>query len=68
MLRERGSVQNGKEIISSRQFMIITLLASIGTAILISPASVTSEAKQDAWIAAIISVVLSLLLIKLLLL
>ncbi|TQR28653.1 hypothetical protein C7Y47_20370 [Lysinibacillus sphaericus] len=54
-----------KEIISSRQFMIITLLASIGTAILISPASVASEAKQDAWIAAIISVVLSLLLIKL---
>ncbi|MFJ6208831.1 endospore germination permease [Lysinibacillus sp. NPDC092081] len=54
-----------KEIISSRQFMIITLLSSIGTAILISPASVTSETKQDAWIAAIISVVLSLLLIKL---
>ena len=54
-----------KEIISSRQFMIITLLCSIGTAILISPASVTSAAKQDAWIAAIISVVLSLLLIKL---
>ncbi|MGE7694550.1 endospore germination permease [Lysinibacillus sp. NPDC094177] len=54
-----------KEIISSRQFMIITLLSSIGTAILISPASVTSEAKQDAWIAAIISVVISLLLIKL---
>ncbi|WP_082337591.1 endospore germination permease [Lysinibacillus sp. FJAT-14745] len=54
-----------KEIISSRQFMIITLLSSIGTAILISPASVTSEAKQDAWIAAIISVVLSLLIIKL---
>ncbi|MFF2796639.1 endospore germination permease [Lysinibacillus xylanilyticus] len=54
-----------KEIISSRQFMIITLLCSIGTAILISPASVTSEAKQDAWISSIISVVLSLLLIKL---
>ncbi|MGE7128913.1 GerAB/ArcD/ProY family transporter, partial [Lysinibacillus xylanilyticus] len=54
-----------KEIISSRQFMIITLLSSIGTAILISPASVTKEAKQDAWIVAIISVVLSLLLIKL---
>ncbi|QPQ30737.1 GerAB/ArcD/ProY family transporter [Lysinibacillus sp. JNUCC 51] len=54
-----------KEIISSRQFMIITLLCSIGTAILISPASVTSVAKQDAWIAAIISAVLSLLLIKL---
>ncbi|MGE7926632.1 endospore germination permease, partial [Lysinibacillus xylanilyticus] len=54
-----------KEIISSRQFMIITLLFSIGTAILILPASVTSEAKQDAWIAAIIGVVLSLLIIKL---
>ncbi|MEY9970769.1 spore germination protein KB [Lysinibacillus sp. RC46] len=54
-----------KEIISSRQFMIITLLFSIGTAILILPASVTIEAKQDAWIAAIIGVVLSLPLIKL---
>ncbi|MFJ7980034.1 endospore germination permease [Lysinibacillus xylanilyticus] len=54
-----------KEIISSRQFMIITLLFSIGTAILILPASVASEAKQDAWIAAIIGVVLSLPIIKL---
>ncbi|PJO44617.1 GerAB/ArcD/ProY family transporter [Lysinibacillus xylanilyticus] len=54
-----------KEIISSRQFMIITLLFSIGTAILFLPASVTIEAKQDAWIAAIIGVVLSLPLIKL---
>ncbi|MFJ7887185.1 endospore germination permease [Lysinibacillus xylanilyticus] len=54
-----------KEIISSRQFMIITLLFSIGTAILILPAGVTIEAKQDAWIAAIIGVVLSLPVIKL---
>jgi len=54
-----------KEIISSRQFMIITLLFSIGTAILIIPASVTSEAKQDAWIAAIIGVVISLPIVKL---
>jgi len=54
-----------KEIISSRQFMIITLLFSIGTAILIIPASVTSEAKQDAWIAAIIGVVISLPILKL---
>jgi len=65
MLRERGSVHMEKEIISSRQFMIITLLFSIGTAILFLPASVTIEAKQDAWIAAIIGVVLSLPLIKL---
>ncbi|SKB82542.1 spore germination protein KB [Lysinibacillus sp. AC-3] len=54
-----------KEIISSRQFMIITLLFSIGTAILIIPASVASEAKQDAWIAAIIGVVISLPILKL---
>ncbi|MEY9977402.1 endospore germination permease [Lysinibacillus sp. RC79] len=54
-----------KEIISSRQFMIITLLFSVGTAILIIPASVTSEAKQDAWIAAIIGVVISLPIVKL---
>lgn len=54
-----------KEIISSRQFMIITLLFSIGTAILIIPASVASEAKQDAWIAAIIGVVISLPIVKL---
>ena len=55
-----------KEIISSKQFMIITLLFSIGTAILIIPASITSAAKQDAWIAAIIGVVLSLPVVKLL--
>ncbi|MGE7673086.1 endospore germination permease [Lysinibacillus sp. NPDC094403] len=54
-----------KEIISSRQFMIITLLFSIGTTILIIPASLTSEAKQDAWISAIIGVVLSFPVIKL---
>ncbi len=54
-----------KEIISSRQFMIITLLFSIGTAILIIPASVASEAKQDAWIAAIIGVIISLPIVKL---
>ncbi len=54
-----------KEIISSRQFMIITFLFSIGTTILIVPATITNEAKQDAWIAAIMGVILSLLLVKL---
>jgi len=54
-----------KEIISSRQFMIITLLFSIGTAILVIPASIASEAKQDAWIAAIIGVAISFILVKL---
>ncbi|WP_025116316.1 endospore germination permease [Lysinibacillus fusiformis] len=54
-----------KEIISSRQFTIITLLLSIGTAILIVPSSIASSSKQDAWIAASIGVVLSLLVVKL---
>lgn len=54
-----------KEIISSRQFTIITFLYSIGTAILIIPSSITGAAKQDAWIAACIGVVLSLLAVKL---
>ncbi len=54
-----------KEIISSRQFTIITLLYSIGTAILIIPASIAQDVKQDAWIVATVGVLLSLLLIKL---
>ena len=54
-----------KQIISARQFTIITLLFSIGTAILIIPASMAQDVKQDAWIAATIGVALSLLLVKL---
>lgn len=54
-----------KEIISSRQFTIVTFLYSIGTAILIIPASITSAAKQDAWIATSIGIILSLLVLKL---
>ncbi|WP_249661776.1 GerAB/ArcD/ProY family transporter, partial [Lysinibacillus fusiformis] len=54
-----------KEIILSRQFTIITFLYSIVTAILIIPSSITGAAKQDAWIAACIGVVLSLLAVKL---
>ncbi|AJK87727.1 MULTISPECIES: GerAB/ArcD/ProY family transporter [Lysinibacillus] len=54
-----------KEVISSRQFTIITFLLSIGTAILIIPSSIASSSKQDAWIAASIGVVISLLVVKL---
>ena len=54
-----------KEMISSRQFTIITILYSIGTAILIIPTSITNMAKQDAWIAASIGVILSLFIVKL---
>ncbi|MFJ5766430.1 endospore germination permease [Lysinibacillus sp. NPDC093210] len=54
-----------KQLISARQFTVITLLYSIGTAILIVPASITEKLSQDAWIGATIGVLLSFLLIKL---
>ncbi|QDQ02555.1 GerAB/ArcD/ProY family transporter [Lysinibacillus fusiformis] len=53
------------EIISARQFTIVVFLFSIGTSILIIPSMVTNANKQDAWIAAILGAVLSLLLVKL---
>ncbi len=53
------------EIISARQFTIIVFLFSIGTTILIIPATMANAVKQDAWISAIIGVILSLLLVKL---
>ncbi|MBK3494259.1 endospore germination permease [Viridibacillus sp. YIM B01967] len=55
----------GKQVISVRQFTIIVMLFSIGTAILIIPASISQEIKQDAWIAALLGVILSLLIVKL---
>ncbi|MGN4124989.1 GerAB/ArcD/ProY family transporter [Lysinibacillus sphaericus] len=54
-----------EEIISARQFTIIVFLFSIGTTILIIPATMTNAVKQDAWISAILGVILSLLLVKL---
>lgn len=54
-----------KQYISSRQFTIIVLFYSIGTSILIIPASITKDVKQDAWIVAIVGIILSLLIIML---
>ncbi|WP_337982307.1 GerAB/ArcD/ProY family transporter [Lysinibacillus sp. C5.1] len=54
-----------KQLLSARQFTIITLLHSIGTAILIVPASITKQLHQDAWIGATIGVLLSSLIVKL---
>ncbi|WP_342558734.1 endospore germination permease [Metasolibacillus sp. FSL K6-0083] len=56
---------SSKQMISTRQFTIITFLYSIGTSILIIPAYLAKLAKQDAWIAAIVGVLLSFLLIML---
>ncbi|MGE7914959.1 GerAB/ArcD/ProY family transporter [Lysinibacillus xylanilyticus] len=49
-----------KQLISSRQFTIIVILFTVGTSILIIPASIASEVKQDAWIVAIIGTLLSM--------
>ncbi|ALC85195.1 spore gernimation protein [Bacillus sp. FJAT-22090] len=54
-----------KFVISVRQFKIIVILFSIGTAILIIPGPIAEIVKQDAWITAILGVVISLLLVKL---
>ncbi|MEK5037112.1 GerAB/ArcD/ProY family transporter [Sporosarcina sp. FSL K6-3457] len=51
--------------ISVRQFTILVILFLIGSSILIVPGIIAQEAKQDAWIAAILGVVVALLLVKL---
>ncbi len=51
--------------ISVRQFRILVILFTIGTSILIVPATLAFEAKQDAWIAAILGVGMGLLVILL---
>jgi spore germination protein KB len=43
------------EKISARQFFILVLLFTIGSSVLIVPAGVVAEAKQDAWIAMILA-------------
>jgi len=53
---------SGKEKISSRQFVILVILFTVGTTILITPSGLTAEAKQDAWITVIIGTVEGLLL------
>ncbi len=42
--------------ISGRQFMILTILFTIGSAILVIPSGMAFVAKQDAWIAALVGV------------
>lgn len=51
--------------ISVRQFTILVFLYSVGTAVLVIPSGLAEEVKQDAWIAALISIGISLLLVKL---
>lgn len=53
------------EKISARQFGILVALYSIGTTILIVPAVLAEEAKQDAWIAALLGVGIGIFLVGL---
>jgi len=53
------------EKISARQFGILVALYSIGTTILIVPAVLAEEAKQDAWIAALLGVGIGIVLVGL---
>jgi spore germination protein KB len=52
-----------KEQISTSQFNILVILNTIGTTILIVPAGLATEAKQDAWIPSLLGVGLSLVVI-----
>ncbi|GLB61817.1 GerAB/ArcD/ProY family transporter [Cytobacillus sp. NCCP-133] len=54
-----------RQKISVRQFRVLVILFTIGTSILIVPSVLASEAKQDAWIAAILGMGFSLLVILL---
>ncbi|WP_332647513.1 GerAB/ArcD/ProY family transporter [Lysinibacillus sp. 54212] len=54
-----------EQVISSRQFTIMVLFYTVGTSILIIPASIALDVQQDAWIVALLGTMLSLLLVKL---
>ncbi|NOU75615.1 GerAB/ArcD/ProY family transporter [Paenibacillus sp. LMG 31458] len=53
----------GTDQISPRQLMIIVILYAIGTAILVIPASVAADAKQDAWMPQIVSIAMGVVLV-----
>lgn len=49
--------------ISVRQFAVLVIIYTIGTTILVIPSGLAADAKQDAWLAAIIGVGLNLLVV-----
>lgn len=51
--------------ISSRQFMMMVILATVGDSILIAPSIATSAAKQDVWISMCISLAVGLAMVGL---
>lgn len=49
--------------ISNKQFLLIVILFSIGTAILITPSRLANDVKQDAWIPTLLAVFVTILII-----
>lgn len=49
--------------ISVRQFAVLVMIYTVGTTILVIPSGLAADAKQDAWIAAIIGVGLNLVVV-----
>ncbi|PID23238.1 spore gernimation protein [Sporosarcina sp. P3] len=49
--------------INSYQFLVLVIFFTVGTGILIVPSALAAEAKQDAWIAAIVGIGIGLLVI-----
>ncbi|CAM4320397.1 spore germination protein [Paenibacillus alkaliterrae] len=54
-------LEDGK--IGVRQFTVLVTIFTIGSSILVAPAGLASEAKQDAWIAAILGVGVSMVFV-----
>jgi spore germination protein KB len=54
-----------KGMIGLRQFTFLVTLFTVGSSILISPAGLAAQAKQNAWISAIVAVCLGLLTVNL---
>src|SRR5947209_2981984 len=54
-------LEKGK--INSGEFQVIVITFTIGSAILVAPAPMAAAAKQDAWIAAIFTLLITLLFI-----
>ncbi|GGI45378.1 germination protein [Paenibacillus marchantiophytorum] len=57
-------IEKGK--IGVHQFTILTILFTVGSSILIAPSGLAYDAKQDAWIAALLGLLVGLLLVVLL--
>ena len=54
-------LENGK--IGVRQFTVLVVIFTIGSSILVAPSGLAAEAKQDAWLAAILAVGVSMLFV-----